>query len=453
MKLTRFEKKIKKLFIDSDIDKIKIFLDKKSKTKKSGKLLFLVIKNCKVDNLFEIIKLLLEYISDINWQDSDGNTILHLAAKLFMEIPYEIFELLILYGANVNLQNNKLFTPLSLICECYRNFKHEYPHNGDMIVSLVELFLENDYDLTIEDRRGRNIFEILFLSIRDNNLVDILNLPRVVEKINICDSSNYNTLHLFILFYHLYDNETIFQVLNILFRHGVDLNAKNGYNNTPIFNAFYRGSESQNEYKFFNLEMVEYLLNHGADINCRGKFGMTILHYNVKHRDFYKSQDIKHLLTFQPDLTIRDKRGYSILASWIRYSDNYEIIKILFDYVIDTNQYSELELIKLIYYYHNDEIYRIFKKSITESEIKNYNRNIGYRVLKHIPAAHDKFMSRADTISTKILGINFKLMQNYYQEQDYNIQNDITSEIREYLNFQDCYDVYKIREYVAIHFR
>jgi ankyrin repeat protein len=99
-------------------------------------------------------------------------------------------------------------------------------------------------------------------------------------------------------------------------------------------------------------EIVEFLLNHGADPNIREKYGCTPLHYATW---FGNSKVVKVLLNHGADPNIRDKQGATPLhyAAAFDYPKIVEVLhkKGLSDYDITPLQAAEFnypEVVKLL---------------------------------------------------------------------------------------------------------
>lgn len=76
-------------------------------------------------------------------------------------------------------------------------------------------------------------------------------------------------------------------------------------------------------------DIVEYLLNHGADINHQNNDGDTILTLSIVKRNV---DTIRILLMYNPDPYIRNNR-YENAFSLATSSDNIEIKSLILDYV------------------------------------------------------------------------------------------------------------------------
>jgi ankyrin repeat protein len=103
------------------------------------------------------------------------------------------------------------------------------------------------------------------------------------------------------------------EVVEFLLEHGADLNARDKYGDTPLHYAA----------AFGHPETVRLLLERGTDPNIRNKYGATPLHYAVW---FCNVDAARVLLDYGADPTIRDKDGRTPLDPPPRppkYRSNY----------------------------------------------------------------------------------------------------------------------------------
>lgn len=112
------------------------------------------------------VKLLLKNGADINNQDNDGNTILHLMCniKFYNKDVFHDIHFLIKYGANINIQNNFGKTPLHYLCESTTNYR-----------SVCHL-IKNHTNLNIMDGYGKTPMYIIV-----ENYESIIHLHNIIE--------------------------------------------------------------------------------------------------------------------------------------------------------------------------------------------------------------------------------------------------------------------------------
>ena len=148
-------------------------------------------------NNYAICRLLIQFGANVNKQDSDGNSALHLA--LTKEVGFEILHMLIENGANVNIRNENNETPL---VKCAK-----YGH-VDTIINFIKL--ERDFPFC-RDRDGNSLLHILIDHHEDEDDEDFW--PTVLETLRSVD---------------------------------IDINVKNAYGRTPLHFAAFHLDENSN---------------------------------------------------------------------------------------------------------------------------------------------------------------------------------------------------------------
>ncbi|KAH9065632.1 ankyrin repeat-containing domain protein [Lactarius vividus] len=157
-------------------------------------------------NSFKTVQLLIQHGADVTARDNTNSTPLHLASS---RGGTESMELLIQCGADVNCQDNENSTPLHRVFKVSPSAK------------IVQLFTPHGIDVT---QAGSHWFDFLWA--------------------------------------------TKAEAVEVLLRHGADVNARDGHNWTPLHRASSCG----------RAESVQLLIRHGADVNARDKSNSTPLH-------------------------------------------------------------------------------------------------------------------------------------------------------------------------------
>ncbi|GAB6032880.1 hypothetical protein CHUAL_012078 [Chamberlinius hualienensis] len=234
-----------------------------------------------------IVKKLIKNGADVNSMHKWGGTPLHIAAY---SRKFNLIELLIKNGANINAKNVKQQTPL-LMCITTSSF----------IISCF--LLENGADVNTAD---------------DEDVTPLM-------------SVNYNEF------------STDIVTINILIKYGVDINAKNLKGETALFYAI----------KKYDKKAVNILLEHGADVNSADINGVTPLMFvcnkeidysheegfsRVLDFDYYKCANdmINILVDHGADLNAIDLNGYSALVYTI-INGGYTHLNTLLKRGADTN--------------------------------------------------------------------------------------------------------------------
>ncbi|XP_059387765.1 poly [ADP-ribose] polymerase tankyrase-2-like isoform X2 [Carassius carassius] len=196
-------------------------------------------------NCVAVVEYLLQHRADVHAKDKGGLVPLHNACSYG---HYEVAELLVLHGALVNVADLWKFTPL-----------HEAAAKGKY--EICKLLLQHGADPTKKNRDGNTPLDLVKEG--DTDVQDLLRgdaalldaakkgcLSRVKK---LCTPDNVNCR----------DTQG---------RHSTPLHLAAGYN---------------------NLEVAEYLLQHGAEVNSQDKGGLIPLHNAAS----YGADDVRALLT------------------------------------------------------------------------------------------------------------------------------------------------------------
>ena len=100
----------------------------------------------------------------------------------------------------------------------------------------------------------------------------------------------------------------------LLTKFHVDPNIKNEYNNTVLYIASRNG----------NLNMVKYLVEHGADVNIQNRWGETAL-YQASNRNGHLDI-IRYLVEHGADVNIKDEDSKTVLH-WSKTKDVKDLLK------------------------------------------------------------------------------------------------------------------------------
>ncbi|WP_264705551.1 ankyrin repeat domain-containing protein [Wolbachia endosymbiont (group A) of Gymnosoma rotundatum] len=260
------------------------------------------------------VRYLIDIGADINAKSRLCSTSLHFAAD---SGELDIVKCLVFKGANVNAKNIDCRTPL-----------HFAADNGNL--SVIKYLIRKGADINAEDEYA-NI--PLYFAIRNRKLEIVKYL---VDKTDINNKYNDTLLHLAVCSGEL-------DVAKYLVSRGVDINAKSkflplhlsslrgldivgyffkkaasaegGYYETPLHYAVFHG----------NLEITEYLIEKGADVNARNRNSNTPLHLAIMKG---KIDVVKVLLKHNADVNAKNNEGKTALhyATDFNHRDLVELL-------------------------------------------------------------------------------------------------------------------------------
>ena len=238
----------------------------------------------------EVVKLLLASKANVNAADSGGNT------PLYMADEAGVVELLIAHGAALNARNNTGQTPLLSVIRTYIG---NLPAHGLMSgplgdpivvahggsIEVIQALLDHGADVNLDDKDGyMPLFYVreatrnpAYMEVR-NQLKTVENLLLAhgaklekIEKKNVTQSQQLFSLPKLSAKSSLWDAITkndIGKAISLI-NSGADVNYKNGLGYSVIHHAISSG----------NAELVELLISKGADVNAKGQFDRTPLHF------------------------------------------------------------------------------------------------------------------------------------------------------------------------------
>jgi ankyrin repeat protein len=168
-----------------------------------------------------IVRLLIEHGADVNSQDDEGSSLLHIAAQIG---DHEAASLLLSHGADVkatdsaNAQDENRSTAL-----------HISSNNGD--IDLVRLLLDNEAEVNHRDKHGSTPLHLA--SAKGKHSVVKLLVERGAG-VNALDNTNSTPLH-------LASSDGYYDVVVLLMKHGANVNARDSENSTPLDLASAKG--------------------------------------------------------------------------------------------------------------------------------------------------------------------------------------------------------------------
>ena len=229
-----------------------------------------------------ITELLLENGADVNAQDKENTTPLHLASYFG---SVEVSVVLLKHGANANTKRRLGRTPMHLVAE------GEYENS----VHIADLLLEHGADVNAQDKDGMTPLHLAAYCSRAEIARDLLNRGAIVD---LEDDRGRTPMHLLVERLNGCRNNGV-EIAQLFLEHGTNTNARDKRNITPLHLASYCGK----------VEIAEVLLDRGANISAKDDLGQTPLH--MVSRGAYISQEdgvriAKLLLEHGADVNARD---------------------------------------------------------------------------------------------------------------------------------------------------
>jgi ankyrin repeat protein len=243
------------------------------------------------------IKNLLEIGVEVNLQDAEGITPLHLAA---LHLGRENVKLLIEYGADVNLKCNKKRSALHYAATA------EYTNR-----QVIDLLTSRGIDVNAQDISGESALHLASDVGHCGNLKALLSAGANPHALT---HRRRTIIH--------YAAALVIpteEVLNLLLDTGVDVNIQDVNGITSLHLA---SAER-------NYTVVKMLIENGVDVNTVTSDQRTSLHYAAS-TEYANARSARLLLNAGINVNARDAEGMTALhlASRVR---NYEIVEMLVD--------------------------------------------------------------------------------------------------------------------------
>lgn len=356
----------------------------------------------------EKIEQLLKNGADVNNTiNNQGNTPLHLICLNSNSLP--AIQLLIKYKANVGIKNNKQSTPLFYasyrtcdpdVIKCLvTNGANVDEKNGDGNTPLnnacarkkdgyviIKILLELGANINIQNDLGNTPLHELFKIENSFDSIKLL-VSTAMEIKKLLDTGNINgntPLHL--ASYH--QNP---EVVQYLIDKGADVTAKNKKGNTPFIEAILGN----------NKEVVAMFLELGVDPKIVNSEGKNVLHFLSS--SCHNPELTKFFLEKGVDVNAEDNDGYTPLNTACQNQKDVEFIRLLLDYgaIVKTKSHdgttplfsvcmnSTLSTIKLMYGHHDLTTIAEFETALLHAACMNKNSDeediVGFLIDKKFP--------------------------------------------------------------------
>ena len=194
---------------------------------------------------YDSIPLLLEKGVNVNETNMSGDTALSCILQFATSThAMEIAKLLLKFGADINIRNDRFETPLQIAC----------PKNFDKV---AELLLEHGCETSVDNISSHSP---LYHAAQNNNGKLVEKLLQYGADANIKAKGSFKPLH------EAATSESV-HAAQMLLEHGVQLEVKDSQGRTPLANAAAKGS----------LPMVQLILKHGGSVYTKDAIGKTPL--------------------------------------------------------------------------------------------------------------------------------------------------------------------------------
>jgi ankyrin repeat protein len=262
----------------------------------------------------EVTRILLELKADVDSLNSEGLTPLQRASEGQRKGYLDIMRLLLDHGARVNVHDNRRNTPL-----------HFAASEGHLEVA--RMLLERKADVNALDDEGSNPLHQASHSSRSGD-ADITQLVRLLldngADIHARDKNGNTPLHFAASEGHL-------EVARMLLERKADVNALNDKG----LNSLHRASHSSWSGDAVIAQLVQLLLDYGADLNTRDNSRNTPLHFAASKGHL---EVARILLELKADVNAPNKeRSTPLHQAFEAWRENPDIVRLLLDYGADSN--------------------------------------------------------------------------------------------------------------------
>ena len=279
-------------------------------------------------------KLLLKSGANPNAKNYEGETPLHITVKLE---AIEMVALLLKYGAYPNIKNDNGQYPLHIAAE-----------NGS--IEIAELLLKYGSDLYVKNKEGKTPLDIAIASENPKSFL--------VEDLLHGRMKDYSLENELLKVIRRGNNQKAIELLT----NSIDINAKLSSTKTLLHIAVQEN----------NIEIVKFLLKHGANPNAKDANGNTPLHEVMSEFFLYEQSSkiiVKLLLEYGADINIKNKYGETLLDVVLIKSKKYYrlIIREFIEFLLDNGAKFNKPEAEIIYAVLTNDIAKV--KSLLEKGV------------------------------------------------------------------------------------
>lgn len=252
--------------------------DPNTRDPKEGYTALIYVSGTKNDEALPWVNLLLNCRANVNVKSNTGNTAILNACHF--DNP-RVVSALIGAGANVNVRNSKLDTPLTIICK--------KPDVTRDTVSVVDALLNAGADVDAQNGKGQTALIKMcrwHITAEQFEIVKLL-LARGAD-VNSSVAGNHTLLSIAASSGHL-------EMVKFFVNHGANIDARTSDGRTPLIQAC----------RMNHIEIAKFLLDRGADSTIRDDQNKTAMTYikpeSAQHLQVYQSFNPRSLIKY-PDI-------------------------------------------------------------------------------------------------------------------------------------------------------
>ena len=270
----------------------------------------------------QLVSLLLQHGANVNIKDKTDNTVVYLAVQ---KGNLSIVEQILNFHPEINDGNNRNILNVAIY------------GNNTQYQAIIELLLNYGFSLNIEEE---NNYNLLFAAVAKGYLnvvkilldhctdINILHDPETPKASYNLSSQKAHTL------LHCATKKKHESVAELLINYGADVNIKDQAGYPPIFYAIDTS----------DIKITKLLLNNGADIHgiqCKTQL------LNIAVKKEYK-EIVEILLQHGADVNAVDKHGRTALHFTVSGEDDNNFIRFFYDYDDSEDSDVKTEIVKLL---------------------------------------------------------------------------------------------------------
>ena len=345
-------------------------------------LMFLSLSKYIYDiNTINSAKLLIKSGADVNLKNNGGMTALMNASAVGSD---ELVELLINAGARVNEVDNDGRTAIFYacrgydVCSFYNNYNSFYGYSFSESVEVVKFLIDNGADVNLKNNGGMTA--LMSASDVSHELIELL--IKSGARVNEVDDNGKSAL-MYACENHIISSSDI-EVVKFLIDNGANVNLKSNDSETALMNAYIRG----------NKELVELLINSGADANLisnlKDNYGRAKL---MEASEIRNKEAVELLIKSGVGVNEVDDNGKSALMyaceNHIISSSDIEVVKFLIDNGANVNLKSNDSETALMnaYIRGNKELVELLINSGADVNLIDFNLKDNYGRTKLMEAS------------------------------------------------------------------